>query len=279
VALIDPQKPQKDSADAACRVCGSREKLSFEHVPPKSVGNRGRVEMLGIDAWLSREDDGANERGKISQRGSGAYSLCNECNNRAGSLYVPELAKWTGAGNAALHDLSGDFERIDAGTEPVVVHLGLREVCPGRFMKQLTTMLLALSSGEFPSSHPDLANYARDPQAVGLPDRYQFYLAFLVGPTARFNGGAGIWRENGGMLYSLELGFPPYAYILTIDEEAPALDVGNITGFAAASIDQVAEIEVDLRLGFSHTPLPLDFRTKGGLERDREANEAEAKAT
>lgn len=274
MALIHPKRPAEDTADAACRVCGSREKLSFEHLPPKGAGNQGRAELLGIEDWLRREDEGKKTRGTISQRGSGAYSLCPECNNRAGALYVPEFLKWTDAGNGALAQMSPSFEQIDAQVDPVYVHFGLRSVRPGRFMKQMATMLLALSPGGFPSVHPDLASYARDPQMVSLPARYQFYLAFVIGPTARFNGGAGIWRAKRGILFTLELAFPPFAYILSVDEESPALDAGNLTGFTKLGIDQTAEAKMDLRLGFSHTPFPLDFRSKAALERDRKANEA-----
>jgi hypothetical protein len=72
--------------------------LSFEHVPPKGTGNTGWVEMLGIEAWLALEDRGAKVCGTISQRGSGAYSLCRDCNSRAGDLYVPEFKRLHGTG-------------------------------------------------------------------------------------------------------------------------------------------------------------------------------------
>ena len=173
-----------------------------------------------------------------------------------------------------MSQMSPSFAEIDAQLDPAYVHFGLREVRPGRFMKQLATMLLALSPGGFPAVHPELTSYARDQDMINLPDRYQFYLAFLVGPTARFNGGAGIWREKQGVLFTLELAFPPFAYILSVDEDSPALEAGNLTSFTKLEIDQVAEVKMDLRLGFSHTPFPLDFRTKAALERDRKANEA-----
>lgn len=97
--------PMLDPADRACRICGKVTKLSFEHVPPKGVGNTERVEMLGIEAWLRREDEGAEVRGTISQRGSGAYALCCDCNSRAGELYVPEFRKLHGTGERALTQL------------------------------------------------------------------------------------------------------------------------------------------------------------------------------
>jgi hypothetical protein len=273
---IDPRTEPGDVADGACRVCGNVEDLTFEHVPPKSVGNRSRVEMLGIDAWLAREADGT-ERGRIIQRGSGAWSLCADCNSRAGRLYVPELRKWTGTGNSILAALNPTPSELDTSPEPGYAYMKLKGLRPGCFTKQMVTMLLALSPGGFPPLHPELTNYALDPEATGLPGRYQLYLALLTGPTARFNGGTGVWRENGGLLYTLELGYPPFSYILSIGEEAPALGVGNITSFASLGIAQTAEIEMQLQVGFSHTPLPLDLRSKAALERDRKLNEADAR--
>jgi hypothetical protein len=269
---IDPRKEPESEADGACRICGRLEDLTFEHVPPKSVGNRDRIEMLGIDAWLTREAD-RTERGQIIQRGSGAWSLCAECNNRAGSLYVPELRKWTGSANTVLAGLDPGPAELDAKPEPAYAYMKLKGLFPGRFTKQMVTMLLALTPGEFGPEHPELTGYALDPQATGLPERYQLYLALLAGPTARFNGGTGVWRENQGTLYALELGYPPYAYILSIDEEFSALATGNITSFVGAGIDEECEIEMQLHVGFSHTPLPLDLRSKAALERDRKANE------
>jgi hypothetical protein len=271
---IDPRGDPTSEADGACRICGTVGDLTFEHVPPKSVGNRERIEMLGLDAWLNREADGT-ERGRIIQRGSGAYSLCAECNNRAGNLYVPELAKWTDSGNSVLAGLDPGPAELDAEVEPAYAYMKMEGLFPGRFTKQMVTMLLALSPGEFGPLHSELTNFAADPDATGLPDRYQLYLALLAGPTARFNGGAGLWREGKGTLYTLELAYPPYAYILTVDEEFLALPTGNITSFAGVGIDSECEIELHLQIGFSHTPLPLDLRSQAALERDRKENEAE----
>ena len=65
--------------------------------PPKGVGNTRRVEMLGLEDWLRREEEGAEVKPTISQKGSGAYSLCRDCNSRAGELYVPESQSCTQA--------------------------------------------------------------------------------------------------------------------------------------------------------------------------------------
>lgn len=266
----------ENEADAACRVCGEVKAMTFEHFPPRSAGNRQKVEMLDIMAWFRREDDGSTERGRVLQRGSGAYSLCEDCNNRSGRLYVPELAKWTRIGNAALGEL--DPDRIDGQIEPAYVVLEIKDVYPGRFVKQMATMILALSPGPVARKQAELREFAKNPQAIGLPSRYQFYLALNAGPNARYNGGSVVMR-GAGMVFALELSFPPFTYILSIDEETPAIETGNITSFVDVSIDQTASVKMQLKVGFTHTALPLDLRSKAALDRDIAANEDPADLT
>jgi hypothetical protein len=179
---FDRRAQPEDEDDAACRVCGRVTDLTFEHVPPRSAGNRGRAEMLGIEGWLGRTEDGSTERGTISQRGSGVYTLCADCNNRAGGLYVPELVKWAGAGNSTLAQIDPSPTHFDAQLDPTYVYVKLRDLRPGRLMKQIATMLLALAPGSFPPLHPELTRYAREPEVTGLPPSYQFYLAFFLEP-------------------------------------------------------------------------------------------------
>ncbi len=265
-----------DPADRACRICGEVTRLSFEHVPPKGTGNSGRVEMLGIEAWLAREDRGVKVRGAISQRGSGAYSLCRGCNSRAGQLYVPEFRKLHGTGIQALGQL--DLAALDAQDDAGYVEMKWQGVQPGRLGKQIVTMLLAISPGGFAQANPDLTEYAREPDRIGLPPEYQLYLALYAGPNARYNGGSVAMKMNdrGGFdsIPVWELAYPPFAYILTVREEVPALEVGNVTEFTEAGIGETGEVDMTLKVGFGHTIFPLDLRTKAKMEADRESGKA-----
>jgi hypothetical protein len=268
--------PMTDPDDKACRVCGAVTKLSFEHVPPKGVGNSGRVELLGIEDWLRREERGATVKGAISQKGSGAYSLCRDCNSRAGNLYVPELQKLHGSGLEAFRQL--DRAALDKADTAGYMEIKAQGVKPGRLTKQIATMLLAISPGSFAAANPELTEYAREPEKVGLSPRYQFYLVLYAGPIARYNGGSIAAHLGGDGSFSAipvwELAYPPFAYVMTIDEDAPPLEAGNISGFVGVGIDQVAEVTMTLKVGFGHTVFPLDFRTKAVADRERAESEA-----
>jgi hypothetical protein len=254
--------------------------MSFEHVPPRAANNAERAEMLGLDAWLERnEDDSPGARGKILQRGSGVYSLCRDCNSRAGQLYVPELVKWTRIGaKAFLRD--GIAAQADQVAEPTWTEFTILDVQPARLLKQIATMMLAISPASLVRDLPELAAYARDPDLVGFPAKLNVYLAFYGGPWARFVGGAsrlsGIAEGDEPQAapidehFVVELAYPPFAYILSIDEKTPAVRTVDITNFADLRITQRAEkAEVNLLNGFGHTALPLDYRTKAGLLADR----------
>ena len=139
-------------------------------------------------------------------------------------------------------------------------------------------MLLATGQGSFPPHHPDLCAFARDPVSGGLPDRYQLYLALSFGPIARFTGVAGRLSEQNGRWAPrddlLEVARPPFSCVLSIDEERPALEAGNITAFTDLGIDQRADVEIQMICGFGHTIFPLDYRSKAALLADRAENQA-----
>jgi hypothetical protein len=266
-------KSQSDSAER-CRLCGASDDLSFEHVPPKSALNRDRVEMLGIESWLERDKPTGHpgKRGEISQRGAGVKTLCRTCNSRAGRLYVPEMARWVRVGYAALRDNRLVVEEADTKIERLGIGLTIRDVYPGRFVKQIVTMLLALAPKETVMGYPDLAAYAREPNITDFPNGMSLYLNFYLGPMARFVGSSAVVRQHDMTTYAVsELAYPPYAYALVMGEppDSPALECCDITGFAAAPINQKANVEMFMQCGFGHTPLPLDYRSAASVAADR----------
>lgn len=97
-------------------------------------------------------------------------------------------------------------------------------------------------------------------------------VALYAGPIARYNDGAGRLYEDGhggwASDYVLELAYPPFSYILGLEEDRPAVQMACITNFAELGPDQRADVELLLLVGFGHTQFPLDFRTHAMLARD-----------
>ena len=81
-----------------CRICGEARELSFEHIPPKSLGDNGPSKMY-------RAADIVEERGAFDssrtegvgyqqqQRGTGFRTLCRDCNSYLGRNYVGEYTE------------------------------------------------------------------------------------------------------------------------------------------------------------------------------------------
>lgn len=156
--------------------------------------------------------------------------------------------------------------------ERLGIGLKIRDVYPGRFVKQVVTMLLALAPDETVLGYPDLAAYAREPNVTDFPDGMSLYLNFYLGPIARFVGSSAVVRQHDMTTYSVsELAYPPYAYALVMGEppDSPALECRDITGFAAALINQKANVEMFMQCGLGHTPLPLDYRSAASVAADR----------
>ncbi len=229
--------------------------------------------MLGIEAWLAHDADpsGPAPRRRIQQRGSGAYSLCAECNNLAGRLYVPELRSWVQAGADGLFGEPGLAGQFREEGRTVYAEWKLQGCRPGRFLKQVVTMLLAMSPPALGDRVPALRSYARDPDKLGLPPELQLYLALYAGPNGRYVSGAAqaSLGPDSGIHHIYELAAPPFSYILSMDEQTPVIEAGNISNFATCGIDQTANVEMQLIIGYGETPFPLDFRSPAALRARR----------
>jgi hypothetical protein len=187
---MDSEAPPNGSApgDARCSICGeSFEKLSFEHIPPRSAGNAERVETFGLEHWLDRGERGKMSGGTFQQRGAGRFSLCRDCNNKTGRWYVPEYAAWASRGIRLLQEVK---PLSDANADPArkAARIGFIDVFPLRFMKQCITMIMASNGPRFGDAQPALSEFVLNQRSQLLPDQYHLYLALYRGPVARSSG-------------------------------------------------------------------------------------------
>jgi hypothetical protein len=182
------------------------------------------------------------------------------------------MARWAQLGSSALAENRVAVEEADRQVEPSGIKLCIHRAQPGRFVKQMVTMLLAIAPLALVEKHPGLAEYARRPEVTDIPGGVALYLNFFVGPIARFVGQAAVLRERDGATYAVsELAYPPYAYALVIGEppNAPALQGCDITGFAAAPVNRWAKVEMLMQCGFGHTVIPLDYRSAAAVAAER----------
>jgi hypothetical protein len=263
-----------------CRICRREEaKLSYEHVPPRAAFNDEPTTVYGFDDWLNRGEDGALPGGRIEQRGAGGHTLCERCNNNTGSWYGTELKRAANTGatlleQTPLKELDGLLEHRWAQVKLKQSEMGPH---PLRFIKQIVAMLLATSPPELTLKHPELGDFVLDRTRTGLSDRYRFYLALYAGPWARSTGVVpALDMDRNRRDTFVEVAWPPYAYVMTIDSAPEAVPTVDITPMVDVGYNQRADIELELLVAFGHTAIPIDYRTSAMIERDHAVNEAGA---
>ena len=267
-------RPGKKPRIGECRICGTRGVLTFEHVPPKTAFNRNRVELHTMEDWLQRDAPGPKKKGRIQQRGMGGFILCDSCNNLTGRRYVPELERWTRAAVSLLGQLPDD-DSEDADPNDKAVSFEAVNVRPLLFAKQVAAMIMAVNGGEFRKRNLPLAEFVLDPEKVGLPVGYDIYLALYRGPNARQSGVSGRANVAIGRVNVLsEVAHPPFAYLMSFDEEEPALPVGKVTHFADYGSHDVVDQAVEVLVGFGHTPFPGDYRSRARIDLEAEEDRA-----
>ena len=112
-----------------CRICGIHAQMTKEHVPAQAVGNSARVCVHSLYA-LSK----GWSRGQIFQAGLTRSTLCDRCNNLAGTHYVPAFARWT----LQACDYQGRVPEDSRIALPFTLS-------PLRIAKELAVMTLAMS--------------------------------------------------------------------------------------------------------------------------------------
>ena len=75
-----------------CHICGQTKELTFEHLPPRSTGNKGNIKCYDHDdllqAYLSGKQPLTSCKYSQSQGGYQLATICENCNNTTGSYYV-----------------------------------------------------------------------------------------------------------------------------------------------------------------------------------------------
>ncbi|HLE57754.1 MAG TPA: hypothetical protein VJB15_11780, partial [Rhodothermia bacterium] len=182
--------------------------------------------------------------GDLLEQGAGAYTLCCTCNSEiSGNHYVGELKRWTATGMAVI------ARGFAGGADGNAVELRIDRVYPARILKQIVVMLASVNSAALLEHHRALREYAMNPYATGLPARYQFYL-LLTHPSTKVSRYAGLsMRLASGAwcgTWVTDLVWPPFGYVMTIDEPRPLLPMGNITSFANYGYDERVDLTLEL---------------------------------
>ncbi|HEY4718541.1 MAG TPA: hypothetical protein VIH14_05955 [Anaerolineales bacterium] len=257
-----------NESETLCRICRQRPASSFEHVPPKGAFNDNPIRWFGLFDWLSRESNQRLVLGALRKKGAGALTLCERCNNNTGSWYAPELISWTKAGVGILQNLTPE-QIADRSPDKRGAHIVIHDVYPLRFIKQIIAMMLSIHNVAFSTKHSELSEFVLDKTRRGLSPGYRFGLTLLRGPNARFFGHATRLELYTGIAEQVaEIAYPPFSYWMYIDSEEKEIFTGDITNFVDYGYEEKTDFISSLEVGFSHSYVPLDFRSKAAIEKD-----------
>jgi len=200
-----------------CHICGTYGKLSFEHIPPESALNHGKAVVYTGDEVLKKYR-GAKSKYQSLQRGMGKYTLCENCNNKTGSWYVP-------AYNAFAKAVAWELQNISSLEHGDIFSFSTDKILPLQFVKQVVTMfcsLLPLSEVQRLGFDTLLLNKESNKIDRTLFD-LRIYLTqlsvgqLMVGPTAVFH------KTDTGVdcTWVCDLCAYPFGFILNLSPENP----------------------------------------------------------
>jgi hypothetical protein len=249
-----------------CHICGNHAKLSFEHVPPEAAFNDRRVLHTAFEAVLQSESLD-NVRGKFQQRGAGAYTLCQKCNNDTGSWYGGAYADWA-------HQAMG----IVVGTNGNPSLLYPFNIFPLRVLKQIICMFFSVKGTAFHAVNPDLVRFVLNKELRVFPASIRVYAFYTLSTRSRAAGVTGLLRGLGGtstVIHTFsEVTFPPFGFVMTFnDSPPPEAGFCEISSFSRFGYQEWRDgISMRLPVMPIYTAFPGDYRTRERTLSDQAAN-------
>ena len=257
--------------EGRCRICGVWGKMSEEHLPPRTVQYRRRMQGVDIWDWFSRQELEIPARGRVIQGGVSGYMLCASCNNRTGR-YAREYQEWARGAANVVRSLRQTPEEIDNQDAYPYVSLSVRDLYPARLVRAVISMMLSISgSPEMGEHHPVLRKLALGGAPAPLPQQLQLFMVLYAGPHARIVGGpagqAILDTQSGIVTRLLEVAYPPFAFQMVLEGDPDRASGVDISAFTEIGLDVRKDFQIEnLMIGFGHTPYPGDYRTRAKIE-------------
>lgn len=230
-----------------CHVCGSEGKLSFEHIPPKSMGNNHGVRSYrGVDIIKKAGafDASSLEGVRFSKmnRGSGVSTLCRDCNSYFGTHYVRIYSRCIG-------ELGAHFLQQPPIEGSRSVHLEGGDVNLLAFFKHVVSNFCATTPY---GTMLDCKEFLLDRESNDFPSRYRLYMFAVPNPDSMMvqTGWMTLFTKRGA--YTLaHVALYPVGFTL-VDEDAsdftPPFLGCDITGMASQGWGDKPDFALDLPL-------------------------------
>ena len=247
---------KRQNKKGICKLCGDEKKLSFEHVPPRVAYNKTTryYSFPQKDYYESKNILNFKPKGKIFQGGIGYHSLCEKCNNFLGFNYVRPFSSFVNIGMNFIFNYDFDF-----------LYVKIDNQNPFRILKQIASMFISISDLTFSKMYPEFVEFVINPDKRDLSNRFRFYLYLNNEGHFRKYGFPTFTNFHG---FICELTYPPFGYVLNIDNEFCIDHLTEITHFKNFIDNSKNEIELGLHKYPTHIHMPLDFRKKEEIPKE-----------
>jgi hypothetical protein len=246
--------------NGVCRLCNQETQLSYEHIPPKCAFNKNTKHTVGsfFEFMKSKQPLEHKVKGKFMQGGIGFHAYCQECNTFLGNEYVRIYKKWAQTGAIALSN--GNFEAYE--------YTALKQY-PNRILKQIVSMFIGIHDTRFGQQYPELIEFVKNPDSTELNSRFRILTYLNTKGMYRYSEFM-VTYMNGNIIKCSEITFPPFGYVLLIDNNLEYQHLLDITTFKNVAPNVEMNIDLKIRKLETHRPLPLDYRSlddiKHGME-------------
>lgn len=244
-----------------CHVCGNEGQLSFEHIPPKSMGNNHGVRSYrGVDiiekakAFDASSLDGVRFAKK--NRGSGVNTLCRDCNSYFGTHYVKE---YTGL----IRELGASFLQQLPEEDVKVRYIQCSEVNLLAFFKHVISNFCATTPY---GTMLDCKEFLLDRKSNDFPSRYRLYMFAVPDPDSMMvqTGWMTLFTRQGAYRLAHVALYP--AGFTLLDEDAsdfiPPFLGCDITGMASQRWGDRPDFVLELPLMSLDRLYPLPVKAK-----------------
>lgn len=258
---MSPNRASRRPVIAPCRLCGAVGPLSFEHVPPESAFNDQPVRVIeGRDGFSIGPDD--DVRGRIQQRGAGAFTLCVRCNTMTG--------RWYGSAFRDFAYQAGGILQRSGGTVSLV---HLYHVLPLRVLKQIVTMFFSVNGTGFAERHPELARFVMSRESRSLPPEVRVFVFYNWEGRYRSVPLQGLLdiRTRQWSFFS-EIVMPPLGYVLATGTGPPDERLCEITEWTRHAYSGFAVIPLQMPVLPTHTFIGGDYRPKDQIYREADVD-------
>ena len=257
-----------------CRICGERAPLTREHVPPAAAFNLGRSRVHTVEEWLKRQADDELPGGALKQGGLWAYTLCKPCNDLTGARYADEYRRWAGTILNMLADAGTNVHELDAEPETRRGAFSIRGdpgPRPGAMVRQVLAMMCSVSAGfDLAGRYPAIRRMILYAEVGALPEGMSIGLTAYLSTRSRLSAPMLIIEtDRGAWRWVMEVAHAPLASLMVLASNGKsAPHVFDLSEFVRLDPNARQSVEGTLEVGFGHTLLLGDYRTKAAIERD-----------